>query len=1155
MFWRLSNRTRLAALLFASLFTTSLAACTGDGSPSGEPDTPGGFDQEVRGGQIHARPLSGVDLARLGTGAVDRAALATILADRDLARVIPAVTPDDLAAVRAVTTRGNGAPLVHLSTRQLIDGVPVHGTYLNLTLRTGRSGPELAASAYHLYAAPRVDTTVQLGEAAALDAARGALRMANGQLRSRELMVFPLDGGLRLVWAVDLAGSDRRALVRANGSRAGEVSVWDDRVFDADGVVRGNVAVGGAPGNQGVPQLLPLRDLSVSDGGASALTGVDGAFALTGTGATVSATLTGPAATVLDATGANVSASAPAGSGVALDLGGTDEGTLAQVTAFHGVTATHQFLVANGLPAADFGAPLVTNTNLNDTCNAYYSPFARTINFFRSGGGCFNSAELSIIAHEYGHFTDDLYGGITEGGLSEGWGDVLACLLRQNPIVGGDIFPGDIIRTCDNAYQYPPGGSDEVHALGQAWAGFVWHARENLIAQLGEAEGDALVRALVLPGLPSNAADIPANIREVFLRDDDDGDLANHTPHWDALLAAANQHGLGFVVDGDLTAPGAVSDLATVAAGITSATLRWTATGDDAGDGTAASYDLRTSAAPITAENFASATPVPAPDPAVAGTMQEATVPVPPGGTIYAALRAIDEAGNQGPISNVVTATAAEGVTIYSDGAESGLGGWTATGLWHVTSSRAASGSSSFWYGQEATGNYETGAANSGVLLSPVIDLAGAELPALVFQQYLHVEDLPQYDQPTVTVRDADDPTIQRILGKTTGYTGGVFVPGFLDLATFTGRRVQIELRFDTIDALYNSTPGWFVDDIAILAANVPEPQPELLINEVLADPPPGWDSGGDGVASTTADEFIELVNIGDAAMDLSGYTVADSLRTRYTFPAGTSIPAGGVLVVLGGGASTLPVPALVAAGLFLNNDGDAVRVRTPAGDLVAELVYGPEGGQNSSLVHSVDGDPLSPVVRHQELAGTPASVGTRSDGSPWDTSTPPPPPPPALVINEILADPAPGYDPSGDGTASSTADEFIEIVNTADTATDVSGLTISDAIGVRVTLPAGVVIPAHGALVVFGGSPVALSIPGVVFYSAGTLALNNAGDTITVGLGGETIASVTYGSEGGADQSLVRAVEGDGASAFVGHHSVSSAHASPGTRADGGAF
>jgi hypothetical protein len=112
--------------------------------------------------------------------------------------------------------------------------------------------------------------------------------------------------------------------------------------------------------------------------------------------------------------------------------------------------------------------------------------------------------------------------------------------------LGFDLLPGEAIRSCENDYVFPPGGNDEVHNLGQAWAGFTWLVRENLIAKLGDVDGEALARALVLPSLPFNAADIPGAVREVFLRDDDDGDLTNGTPNSDALLPAAQAHGLDF---------------------------------------------------------------------------------------------------------------------------------------------------------------------------------------------------------------------------------------------------------------------------------------------------------------------------------------------------------------------------------------------------------------------------------------------------------------------------------------------------------------------------------------------------------------------------------------------------------------------------------
>jgi hypothetical protein len=75
--------------------------------------------------------------------------------------------------------------------------------------------------------------------------------------------------------------------------------------------------------------------------------------------------------------------------------------------------------------------------------------------------------------------------------------------------------------------------------------------------------------------------------------------------------------------------------------------LRWIAPGGDEMCGSAASYEIVTSATPITPQSFAQATPLSgAPAPAPAGTAQ--SFPLPAGSLRYVAIRAIDEAGNIG---------------------------------------------------------------------------------------------------------------------------------------------------------------------------------------------------------------------------------------------------------------------------------------------------------------------------------------------------------------------------------------------------------------------------------------------------------------------------------------------------------------------------
>ncbi len=129
------------------------------------------------------------------------------------------------------------------------------------------------------------------------------------------------------------------------------------------------------------------------------------------------------------------------------------------------------------------------------------------------------------------------------------------------------------------------------------------------------------------------------------------------------------------------------------------------------------------------------------------------------------------------------------------------------------------------------------------------------------------------------------------------------------------------------------------------------------------------------------------------------------------------------------------------------------------------------------------------------------------------------------IVVSEVLADPAAAADPNGDGTASTTNDEFVEIINLAGQAVNISGMTLSDATGVRHTFPPGTIVPSLGLVVVFaGGTPTGLFGGAIVqTASSGTLGLNNGGDTLTLRSGTTVIDTVTYGSEGGNDQSIVR--------------------------------
>ncbi len=109
----------------------------------------------------------------------------------------------------------------------------------------------------------------------------------------------------------------------------------------------------------------------------------------------------------------------------------------------------------------------------------------------------------------------------------------------------------------------------------------------------------------------------------------------------------------------DTTAPGTITNLAVLSIATSSATLSWTAPGDDGASGTATSYVIHYSAATITNANWLSAANLADPPaPLAAGTNQSVFVAgLTPSTTYYFAIKTKDEEDNESGLSNVATAT------------------------------------------------------------------------------------------------------------------------------------------------------------------------------------------------------------------------------------------------------------------------------------------------------------------------------------------------------------------------------------------------------------------------------------------------------------------------------------------------------------------
>jgi hypothetical protein len=119
----------------------------------------------------------------------------------------------------------------------------------------------------------------------------------------------------------------------------------------------------------------------------------------------------------------------------------------------------------------------------------------------------------------------------------------------------------------------------------------------------------------------------------------------------------------------------------------------------------------------------------------------------------------------------------------------------------------------------------------------------------------------------------------------------------------------------------------------AVTVAETPTPtvepaQADVRLNEVLANSAEDWN--GDGVADEQ-DAWIELVNLGTAAVDLGGWMLEGGLTStvRYTVPVGTLAEPGAFAVFY-----------RKDTGIVLE-DGGQVWLFDPGGAAVAGLAYG----------------------------------------------------------------------------------------------------------------------------------------------------------------------------------------------------------------------
>ncbi|MHA2305691.1 MAG: S8 family serine peptidase, partial [Candidatus Hodarchaeales archaeon] len=148
---------------------------------------------------------------------------------------------------------------------------------------------------------------------------------------------------------------------------------------------------------------------------------------------------------------------------------------------------------------------------------------------------------------------------------------------------------------------------------------------------------------------------------------------------------------------------------------------------------------------------------------------------------------------------------------------ESYLEGLETDGLWHLVDDSQPYGevyspTHSMWYGQDDTGDYDTGTANSDALTTPYILLEDAQ--AFTFFSWYETEEPGHfYDLKDVYIILPDGSW------EMLGYVSGVmneWVWYSFDISAYNGLLVRFAFFFDTVDNILNNFRGWYIDDIII---------------------------------------------------------------------------------------------------------------------------------------------------------------------------------------------------------------------------------------------------------------------------------------------------------------------------------------------------
>lgn len=259
----------------------------------------------------------------------------------------------------------------------------------------------------------------------------------------------------------------------------------------------------------------------------------------------------------------------------------------------------------------------------------------------------------------------------------------------------------------------------------------------------------------------------------------------------------------------DLIAPGSIGGLTVTDTGTTSAQLAWSAAGDDGDIGSARRYDVRYSAQPITTEAEWSAATKANVSVNIAADSNEVTASI--NGlsfnfTGFVAVKAIDNVGNVGPMSNNVEFAVRQVAKIAENTAES-MDNVSADAPWGLQADSVRQGTV---FSDSPDGTYGMN-LNVALVLEPVA--VESNDVTLAFSTAYDLE--PNYDYGHVEI-SVDGGTTWALVDRLTGKVAWSDLS--YNLSSFIGNASSFQIRFRMTTDYSIAKDGWQIDDILVFA-------------------------------------------------------------------------------------------------------------------------------------------------------------------------------------------------------------------------------------------------------------------------------------------------------------------------------------------------